>query len=118
MDKKLYNLQLIEMMSGGNKVFINKMVNLFIELTPNLLNRIKTGLNSNDHNEIKAASHKMTPSIDMMEITTLKSVIRNIERMAIERADFKDLDHSITYLEKTINKVIEQLKVHLEDPVS
>lgn len=110
MGQKMYNLEQIEMMSEGNKEFVNKMVNLFIELTPELLNRINTGLIESDYDEIKSAAHKMKPSIDMMGIVSLKNEIRNLEKLALDRADVVTIKNAIVYLETTLEKVINQLK--------
>jgi len=110
MEEKLYNLEQIEMMSGGNDSFVDKMVNLFIELTPELMNRIKSGLIENDFEEIKSAAHKMKPSIDMMGIIKLKNEIRNIEKLALERADVMTLNNAINYLDLTLSTVMHQLK--------
>ncbi len=110
MEPKMYNLEQIEMMSEGNNEFVDKMVNLFIELTPELLNRINTGLIENDYDEIKSAAHKMKPSIDMMGIVSLKNEIRNIEKLALDRVDVVTMKNAIVYLETTLGQVINQLK--------
>jgi len=110
MEEKLYNLEQIELMSGGNSLFVEKMVNLFIELTPELMNRIKTGLIESDYLEIKSAAHKMKPSIDMMGIGKLKNEIRNIEKLALEHADVMTLNNAINYLDSILNQVMLQLK--------
>ncbi len=110
MEEKLYNLEQIELMSGGNTEFVEKMVHLFIDLTPELMNRIKTGLIEGNYEEIKSASHKMKPSIDMMGIVSLKNEIRNIERMAMEHADIMTMKNAVTFLSETLSKVLEQLR--------
>ncbi len=110
MEDKMYNLEQIDMMSGGNAEFVDKMVNLFLELTPELLNRIKTGLIDSNYEEIKSAAHKMKPSIDMMGINLLRNEIRNIERLALEQGDVMSLKNAITYLDETLNKVMIQLR--------
>ncbi|MFM9944153.1 MAG: Hpt domain-containing protein [Bacteroidia bacterium] len=110
MEDKMYNLEQIDMMSGGNAEFVEKMVNLFIELTPELLNKIKTGLIEGNYDEIKASAHKMKPSIDMMGINLLKNEIRNIERMAMDKTDVMALKNAITYLDDTLGQVMDQLR--------
>ncbi|NUM32543.1 MAG: Hpt domain-containing protein [Bacteroidetes bacterium] len=110
MEPKLYNLEQIELMAEGNKEFVMTMVNMFIELTPDLINKIKKGLVDNNYDEIKSQAHKLKPSIDMMGIVSAKNEIREIEKLALERADVYTLNNKITYLETTLNKVLEQLK--------
>jgi HPt (histidine-containing phosphotransfer) domain-containing protein len=110
MEDKMYNLEQIDMMSGGNAEFVDKMVNLFLELTPELLNRIKTGLIDSNYEEIKSAAHKMKPSIDMMGINLLRNEIRNIERLALEQGDVMSLKNAITYLDETLNQGNDSIK--------
>ena len=110
MEEKLYNLEQIEMMSGGNTEFVDKMVTLFIELTPGIMNRIKIGLIEGNFEEIKSAAHKMKPSIDMMGITLLKPEVRNIEKLALENPDPMTLKIAITAFETTLMRVMHQLR--------
>ena len=110
MDPKLYNLEQIEIMAEGNNEFVMTMVNMFIELTPDLVNKIKKGLLDGNYEEIKASAHKLKPSIDMMGIELVKNEIREIEKLALEKADTYTLNNKIVYVENILNKVLEQLK--------
>lgn len=110
MEPKLYNLEQIELMAEGNKEFVMTMVNMFIDLTPDLVGKIKKGLVDNNYDEIKAQAHKLKPSIDMMGIESVRNEIREIEKLALEKADVYTLNSKIIYLENTLNKVLEQLK--------
>lgn len=110
MKNNLYNLELIQLMADGDKAFVEKMVSLFIELTPALLNRLKSGIEIHDYKEIKLASHKMISSIDMMGIETLKPLIRSIEKMASEKVDIAEIRLFADSLENTLLKVIAQLQ--------
>ena len=58
-DEKLYNLNQLREIASGNEEFVDKMVALFLEMTPELLNRIASGLQLQDWDEVKAAAHKM-----------------------------------------------------------
>jgi HPt (histidine-containing phosphotransfer) domain-containing protein len=110
MTNQLFNLDQMTILSGGNTEFVNKMVDMFIEITPELINRIKIGLMDQNYEEIKAASHKMKPSIDIMGIVSLKSEIRTIEKLASEKEDLMELRESINHLDDTMNEVFYQLK--------
>ena len=110
MRDQLFNLDQMTIMSGGNTEFVNKMVNLFMEITPELINRLKIGLMDGDFEEIKSASHKMKPSIDMMGISSLKNEIRTIEKLANEKENIMALKETIYYLDDTMNEVYFQLK--------
>lgn len=100
-------------MSDGDKVFVEKMVSLFMELTPELLNRLKQGLENMDYKEIKLTSHKMISSIDMMGIDSLKQTVRSLETMATQKADIAEIKLSADFLEKTLLTVMDQIRATL-----
>ncbi|MCC6720818.1 MAG: Hpt domain-containing protein [Bacteroidia bacterium] len=111
MSDKLYNLEQINLMAEGDNEFVKSMVNMFIEIAPDLIVKIKNGLVSGNYDEIKASAHKLKPSIDMMGIATLKNEIREIEKLAIERTDQYTLNNKIKHLDDTLTQVIAQLKL-------
>ena len=76
----LYNLSMIEAISGGDKAFINKMLALFLETVPNTLNDLKTTADSGDWMMLSKHAHKLKSTIDSMGITSLKQDIRDIEQ--------------------------------------
>lgn len=110
MHKKLYSLELIEMMSGEDEAFVRKMTSLFLTQTPELLNRIKKGFSQEDHLELKLAAHKLISSIDMMEIDALKTVVRDIEKMGINKSPWDKIKIKIDFLEEHLILVMNQLK--------
>lgn len=109
MEEKLYNLSSLEAISGGNKEFVDKMVSLFLTMTPGLLDKLKNGIEKKDYFEVRSAAHKMIPSINMMEIKTIVNVVRDIERLAAENADFSEIIKSVSFLESTLNNVLTDL---------
>ena len=110
MHKKLYSLELIEMMSGGDEAFIQKMIGLFLTQTPELLIRLKAAWASNNHNEIKLSAHKLISSIDMMEIDSLKPVVREIEKMGAKKNPVEEIKIEIEKLENTLRLILRQLQ--------
>ncbi|MEI8058754.1 MAG: hypothetical protein WCG67_01250, partial [Ferruginibacter sp.] len=66
---------------------------------------------ANDFAKVKAVAHKMKPSIDNMEITSLVSDIRQIEAMAIQLKRSVELDILIRKLEDVIERVVADLKL-------
>lgn len=97
-------------MSDGDKVFVDKMVSLFMELTPELMNRLNLAIESMDYKEIKLTAHKMISSIDMMGIDSLKQIVRSLEAMASQKADMAEIKLSADFLEKTLLTVMDQIR--------
>ena len=111
MGNGLYKLDMLEKISRGNDVFVKKMIELFIQQTPQAVREIKEAYEANDFAKVKAVAHKMKPSIDNMEITSLVSDIRQIEAMAIQLKRSVELDILIRKLEDVIERVVADLKL-------
>ncbi|MEY2925208.1 MAG: hypothetical protein RLZZ337_1758, partial [Bacteroidota bacterium] len=45
---KLYNLDQLREIASGNEDFVHKMINMFLDVTPELLNRISVGFQIQD----------------------------------------------------------------------
>ncbi|MBR9860652.1 Hpt domain-containing protein [bacterium] len=109
-EEKLYDLSQLEAVASGSQEFIDKMVDMFINMSPDLINRIKTGLADQDWEEVRSAAHKMKPSIDMMGISSLTGKIREIEGNAKTQENLEDIPELVNFLETEITQVSIQLK--------
>lgn len=107
---KLYDLAQLREVAAGSEEFVDKMVDMFLQMTPGLTERIQKGVMAEDWEEVGAASHKMKPSIDMMGITSLKTVIREIEGNAKTSANLDDIPALVGHLMETLDQVYLQLK--------
>jgi HPt (histidine-containing phosphotransfer) domain-containing protein len=107
---KLYDLQQLIEIAAGNQDFVDKMVNMFLEMTPALVSRIEAGIQLQDWDEVKAAAHKMKPSLDMMGIDSLHDVIRSIEENTKLVERLEDIPELYFTLSDTLDVVYQQLK--------
>ena len=107
---KLYDLSLLESIGKGNRDFITRMLNLFIEQVPVSVEEIKQAFQDNDLPKIKSVAHRIKPSIDNMGIGNLKTEIREIESIAESGNKNEKLNDLIRLLDCTIAKVVRQIK--------
>jgi len=109
-DLKLYDLNKLKELSRGDKEFIKKMISLFVEQAKVSLDEINFAYKLNDHDKIHKVAHRLKPSIDNMGISSLKKEIRELESLAKDQMNVKELSPLIEYLNTTLLKVIEALK--------
>ncbi len=114
MEQKLYDLSQLAVIAAGHQDFVNKMINMFLEMTPELVSRIEAGLQTQNWAEVRAASHKMKPSIDMMGIASLHAVVREIEENAKTETDLEKLPELYFILSDTLEQVFDQLKMMVD----
>ena len=110
MEEKLYDLAQLSEVAAGSQEFIDKMVDMFLDMTPGLVERVENGVLANDWDETKAAAHKMKPSIDMMGISSLHGLIREIENDAKNRENLDEIPIKVNDLKVTLEKVYVQLR--------
>ncbi len=106
---KLYNLDAIVKMSRGNRDFINRIIQVFIEQTPEAVDEIKTAWEKKDMDTIRKLAHKMKPNLDNFGISDLKKDIRIIESMAEEGTVSQELDEKIKKLDSIVKSVVNDL---------
>lgn len=78
-DMPLFSLSKLEQISRGDQEFINRMIALFIEQTPQVIAEMNEAIGKNDMVTIKKVAHKIKPMIDSLDILQLTDVIRDLE---------------------------------------
>ncbi|MBS4062998.1 MAG: PAS domain S-box protein [Chitinophagaceae bacterium] len=109
MKDELYDLSGLKEISQGNDAFIEKMVKLFCEQSPVMVEQIKEAYLNNRLEMMGAIAHKLKPSIDNLKINSLKSIIRAIEKAGKENNKSEELQNQIQLTEEIINQTIKKL---------
>ncbi|MDN3642955.1 PAS domain S-box protein [Lutimonas halocynthiae] len=106
----LYDLTKLEDIAKGNQKFIDKMLRLFITQVPDSVFEIKTAYQAGDFEKIKKIAHRIKPTIDIMEIVSLKNDIRDMEKNAEIYQSSERLENLINHLDDVIEEVVGELK--------
>jgi PAS domain S-box-containing protein len=106
----LFDLTKIKDIARGNNEFVNKMIALFIESTPVSVIEMRNAYTNNEFEKVRKIAHRIKPSIDNLEITSLKIDIREIELNAETFQKSAQLDDLILKVEKTMNEVVFNLR--------
>jgi PAS domain S-box-containing protein len=111
----LYDLSSLQALSRGNDAFISKMVNLFCEQTPSLIQEMISAYESNDLEKMGALAHKIKPTFDNLNIHLLKQDIRTIETAGKENKTLPNLRELLEKTERIAANVIQQMKHDFPD---
>ncbi|MEN9684507.1 MAG: hypothetical protein RLZZ28_293 [Bacteroidota bacterium] len=106
----LFDLSYLNEISRGDTAFMQKMVDLFIEQIPASIAEINDAYKNADLVKVKALAHRTKSSIDTLCISSLQSVIKEIEMMAMQHQSGEKMDLLIQEMNNIYPKVIEQLK--------
>lgn len=106
---ELYSLSKLEEISRGNKEFVKRMVKLFLEQVPVATEEIVYAYQHHELDKVKAIAHRIKPTIDNMEIHSLRNEIREIETLASKKKRSDRLENLIQLLQDVIGKVVADL---------
>jgi PAS domain S-box-containing protein len=105
--EKLYNLSMINDISKGDKEFTGKMISIFLETMPESLEKLIEAGQNKQYEQISRIAHKMKSQIDLMDISSLRTIIRELEATA---PGYDNSGFLIEEVALTLNKVFDQLK--------
>jgi CheY-like chemotaxis protein len=114
-EEALYDLSKLNEIARNNKAFIDKMLKLFIDQIPSAVEEIQAAYLIKDFDIIKRVAHRIKPSIDNMGITSLTTVVREIEALAVENANSPKLLQLIQQLDNTLKKVVDAINLQLHE---
>ncbi|MCU0436417.1 MAG: PAS domain S-box protein [Raineya sp.] len=108
---ELFNLSYLTEMSRGNEAFIQKMLQIFCNIVEENTKVFEKALSEVDIVTLQKTAHKIKPSIDQMNILSLKDKIRTLEKYPSENIDKQHLITLVTEVIDTLQTVASQIKI-------
>jgi CheY-like chemotaxis protein/HPt (histidine-containing phosphotransfer) domain-containing protein len=108
--QKLYDLSMIQSMSGGDEGFLKKMIRLFIETVPQNVKELSTAVAEQNWEQTSKMAHKLKSTVDSMGIKSIHADIRLVESNAKQKNDLDQIPSLVQKVEAVIHDCIEQLK--------
>ena len=108
--QKLYDLTLVESISGGDQGFIKKMLQLFVDTMPQNVGELQSALQQENWEMVGKQAHKMKSTIDSMGISLLKEDIRAVESNGKNKTNLELIPALVTKVADIIQKCIVQIK--------
>ena len=107
----LFDISGLYSISGGDKIFIKKMLLMFCEMTPSMVSEMIEAYELNNMASMSAIAHKIIPSIDSLRIKQLQPVVRSIELYGKEGGRHPDLPGLLQKLKELSNQVVDLIKL-------
>ena len=108
--QSLYDISDIQTISRGNNDFVMKMLKMFVDYTPHNVKEMKEKYAAKDLKGLGELAHMIKPTIDSMGISSLKDIIREIEKLGRDGEDKAELSSLLQQVETIINSVIDAIK--------
>jgi CheY-like chemotaxis protein/HPt (histidine-containing phosphotransfer) domain-containing protein len=112
-NSRLYDLTMVQSVSGGDEGFIKKMVALFIETVPQNVQDMKKALNEENWDQVGKTAHKLKSTIDSMGIKSIRQEIRTVEANAKQKEALQEVPALIGTIDSVISECIAQLKAEV-----
>lgn len=106
----LYDLSKLRQHGQGSEAFVKRMVKLFREQTTDAIAEINECFQNGDWERIRAISHQIKPSIDLLCIEQLRTEIRHIEKYAENKENLDEMPRLIDKLNQVMKLVLGELE--------
>jgi PAS domain S-box-containing protein len=110
---RLYDLTMVESVSGGDEGFIRKMVVLFIETVPQNMLDLQSALKEENWDLVGKTAHKLKSTIDSMGIKSIRQEIRTVEANAKGKQFLQEIPALVTTIDSVIKECIGQLQAEI-----
>ena len=104
------DLTYLRKLSNGSDDFIKQMLTLFIEQTPDALQRMEKYTKEQNWELLGKVAHKMKPSILFVGIKELENEMKIVEEYASENSNTNELPGMVIHIKGICNEAIEELK--------
>ena len=104
----IIDLTQLKLASRGNQQFVKKMLMLFTSIAPKSIDSLNRCIQNEDWVRLSDVAHSIKPTIDTLNIVSLKKSIRIIEKKSKNKEDLSEVI-SLT------NDVVETLKKALPE---
>jgi PAS domain S-box-containing protein len=104
------NLDALEEMTAGDPAMMKEMVELFLNQTPLLTDKINSEFQAGNMQEVKVAVHTLKPTLSYVGMHQTMELAAVIEMQAGEdKPDMKRMEKEIDKLSKACNQAVSQL---------
>lgn len=108
---KLYNLDELKKVSGGDEKFISEMIQVFIKITEGGITEIDRALKEGQLKLIADSVHKIMPSCRYIGATILLEILKKIQEQATKTGQLaQNLESLVQDAKQEVYKVVNELK--------
>jgi len=111
---KPYSFNGLKKMAGGNKSFVNKMLNTFIDNTNQSIGKFENGIKNNDWKMIGETAHKIIPGFRHLEVNEVVSQLVEIKTKTLVDKNYKGVPKMVETTVESMKDLIEKLQDELE----
>jgi PAS domain S-box-containing protein len=108
-NEQLYDLKNLMEIGQKDEAFILKMLGIFADQTKKLVEEMALAYSEENLKKMGEIAHKLKPSLDTLNVTSLKSEIREIENYGLSLIKSDDLPHLLQKTQDVTNSIVEDI---------
>ena len=93
--EEVIDLEPLRNMDYSSEELVLEMAKIFVESLPEFFEEVEAHLEAERWDELKAAIHKMKPSVNYMGIKKLQTLMPAIEQMAVKRSNLEQIPEKV-----------------------
>lgn len=105
-EQKLYDLSILNRISGGDKSFILEMINTFKETAPEYLQKAKELLNKNSIDSLSKETHRFIPGVSFLGAKDLEYDLMKIEEFTKKNENLDQVPELLDIVNRKIDELI------------
>jgi HPt (histidine-containing phosphotransfer) domain-containing protein len=110
MSVRMYSVEQVLSQSGGDKRFVRELMELFVKVTPEVADGLKTAVKEKDAKTIGQLAHKIKPSLQILQVHDASALAIETEISANEgHLNYMRVTELITLLDKCVAQVKEDI---------
>ncbi|MES2647832.1 MAG: response regulator [Bacteroidota bacterium] len=106
---KLYNLENLKTISGGNREFLDTMIEIFVNDVQETIAGFEAALLTNDQESISSIAHKIKPTLETFGVSFYEE-IRRIEYLSETKENSTELEMLLKDFKAHLNAVLVEMK--------
>ena len=110
---KVCNLAYLEEMGNGDRAFMVKMINIFLNQAPIQTEMLEKAVKSGKMSQIKFASHKLKSMVSILGAEDLRTNLRKMERKASRKNKLPEIRKLFQKVAEQSDHAVEELKAIL-----
>lgn len=106
MSNKLYNLDFLNKISGGDENFIREMIDTFNEIAPDYLEKADRYLKENKIDALSKETHRFIPGVSFLGARKLEEDLMYIEEYTKKGEHLDRLPNLLQQVRATVNELL------------
>jgi HPt (histidine-containing phosphotransfer) domain-containing protein len=109
MTKRAYNLDYLLEISGGDEIFVHRMISEFMSLAPDSLESIRQQINNKDYLKVQMLIHQFGPQLDYLGLSGSRRMADQIETLCKTRGDWNLIFSLLKEIDRSTREAMQEL---------